>query len=239
MSTSDRVTAVRDTQEVMPSRVTSSRLVGRDVEMIELVNALASAASGGASLFVIGGDSGIGKSRLVAALRERAEAEGAVTLTGDCLDLTDAELPYASIVAAIRPLAREQHPVLAQLAGAERSELARLLPMVDAAPPEHGDPGAGAQLRLFEALLALLAHLGRDAPALFVIEDLHWADRSTRSFISFLARSLSDERVLVVTTYRSDELYRRHPLRPLLGEIERQPRVYRIQLGALRREAVW
>jgi ATP/maltotriose-dependent transcriptional regulator MalT len=238
MSTSGRVTAVRDTQQVMPSRVTSSRLVGRDVELMELVNALASAGSGAASLFVIGGDSGIGKSRLVAALRERAEAEGAVSLSGDCLDLADAELPYAPIVAAIRPLAREQHPVLAELADAERSELARLLPVVDAAPAEDDDPGAGAQLRLFEALLALLEHLGRVEPALFVIEDLHWADRSTRSFISFLARSLSDERVLVVTTYRSDELNRRHPLRPLLAEIERQPRVHRIQLGALRRADV-
>jgi ATP/maltotriose-dependent transcriptional regulator MalT len=217
----------------MASRVTSSRLVGRDVELIELEDALESARTEEPSLFVVGGDSGIGKSRLVAALRERAEAAGVVTMTGECLDLVDAELPYAPLVSALRPLARERHPVLEDLSNAERSALAQLLPLEDAPPPEDTDAG---QLRLFEALLSLLDCLGRVSPALLIIEDLHWADRSTRSFISFLARSLSSERVLVIATYRSDELHRRHPLRPLLAEIDRQPRVRRLQLDPLSRD---
>ncbi|HEX4735694.1 MAG TPA: AAA family ATPase [Thermoleophilaceae bacterium] len=222
----------------MAARVTSSRLVGRDSELTELEAAFESAAGEEPAIVVVGGESGIGKSRLVAALRERAEADGAVTLVGECLDLADAELPYAPIVAALRPLARERHPVLDELTSAERAELARLLPMVDAPPAEDGDSGAGAQLRLFEALLALLDGLGRVSPALVVIEDLHWADRSTRGFVSFLARSLSQERVLVIGTYRSDELHRRHPLRPLLADIARQPRVRRLELEPLEREDV-
>ncbi|HEX4717246.1 MAG TPA: AAA family ATPase [Thermoleophilaceae bacterium] len=222
----------------MASRVTSSRLIGRDVELIELEDALEAAAAAEPSLFLVGGDSGIGKTRLADALRERAEVAGAVTMTGECLELAEAELPYAPIVAAVRPLARERHPVLEQMTRAERSELARLLPMVDAPPAVGDDSGAAAQARLFEALLALLDCLGRDGPALLVIEDLHWADRSTRSFVSFLARSLSDERVLVIATYRSDELHRRHPLRPLLAEIDRQPRVRRLQLEPLGRDHV-
>src|SRR5204862_2074147 len=165
-------------------------------------------------------------------------AAGAVTMTGECLDLAEAELPYAPIVGALRPLARERHPVFDELSSAERAELARLLPMVDAPAADGDDSGAAAQARLFEALLALLDGLGHDGPALLVIEDLHWADRSTRSFVSFLARSLSDERVLVIATYRSDELHRRHPLRPLLAEIDRQPRVRRLQLEPLGREHV-
>ena len=80
---------------------------------------------------------------------------------------------------------------------------------------------AAAQARLFEALLWLLDRLGQDAPVLLVIEDLHWADRATRAFVTFLGRSLCRERVLVVATYRPDELHRRHPLRPLLAELER------------------
>ncbi|HEX6714337.1 MAG TPA: AAA family ATPase, partial [Thermoleophilaceae bacterium] len=222
----------------MASRVTSSVLVGRDVELIELEDALQAADNAGPSLFLLGGDSGIGKTRLASALLERAEAAGAVTMTGECLELAEAELPYAPIVAALRPLARERHPVLDELGAAERSELGRLLPMVDAPDADREQSGAAAQSRLFEALLALLDALGRSGPAVLVIEDLHWADSSTRSFVSFLARSLSDERVLVIATYRSDELHRRHPLRPLLAEIDRQPRVRRLQLDPLARDAV-
>jgi ATP/maltotriose-dependent transcriptional regulator MalT len=238
VTASGLLVGVRDTQEAMASRVTSSRLIGRDVELIELEDALESAAAGQPSLFLVGGDSGIGKTRLVAALRDQAEDAGAVTMTGECLELAEAELPYAPIVGALRPLARERHPVLDELTAAERTELARLLPMVDAPAADGDDSGAAAQARLFEALLALLDGLGEDGPALLVIEDLHWADRSTRSFVSFLARSLSDERVLVIATYRSDELHRRHPLRPLLAEIDRQPRVRRLQLEPLGREHV-
>jgi ATP/maltotriose-dependent transcriptional regulator MalT len=218
----------------MAARVTSSRLVGRDAELLELETAFAAAAHDEPSLFVVGGDSGIGKSRLVAALRERTEGD-AVTLIGECLDLAEAELPYAPIVAALRPLARERDPVLDELTEPERAELGRLLPTIAAEQPASADAGEGGQLRLFEALLALLDRLGQSAPVLLVIEDLHWADRSTRSFVSFLARSLSAERVLVIATYRADELHRRHPLRPLLAEIARQPRVRRLDLEPLER----
>ena len=92
-----------------------------------------------------------------------------------------------------------------------------------------------AQSRVFEALLTLLDQLGRDEPVLLAIEDLHWADASTRAFLSFLARSLRAERVLVVASYRPDELHRRHPLRPLLAELERGPRARRIELAPLTR----
>src|SRR5436309_3104073 len=94
----------------------------------------------------------------------------------------------------------------------------------------------GRDVELIELEDALQA--AGDGAAVLVIEDLHWADRSTRGFISFLARSLSDERVLVIATYRSDELHRRHPLRPLLAEIDRQQRVRRLQLEPLAREHV-
>ncbi len=68
------------------------------------------------------------------------------------------------------------------------------------------------------------------------LEDLHWADRSTRAFVVYLARSLRSERVLVVSTYRSDELHRRHPLRPLLAELERAPATRRVELERFGRD---
>ena len=113
--------------------------------------------------------------------------------------------------------------MLDELGPATRAALAQLLPGL---APRHGDAGHGpttrpAQARVFRgAARAARAARGEDR-LLLAIEDLHWADRSTRAFLVFLARSLRRERVLVVATYRPDELHRRHPLRPLLAELER------------------
>ena len=93
-----------------------------------------------------------------------------------------------------------------------------------------GSGDGSGQLRLFEALLELLDCLSETQPVLLILEDMHWADRSTRTFVSFLARSLRQERLMVLLTYRTDELHRRHPLRPLLSELERLERARRIDL---------
>ena len=85
-------------------------------------------------------------------------------------------------------------------------------------------------MRLFEGLLELLDLLSEEQPVVLVLEDMHWADRSTRTFVAFLARSLRRERVVLVLTYRTDELHRRHPLRALLSELERLERARRIEL---------
>jgi predicted ATPase len=87
-----------------------------------------------------------------------------------------------------------------------------------------------AQARRFEALLDLFARTGVEAPVVLVIEDLHWADPSTRGFLSFLVRNIRRERLLLLATYRTDELHRRHPLRQVLGEVERLPVVERVEL---------
>ncbi|WP_210495360.1 AAA family ATPase [Patulibacter sp. SYSU D01012] len=229
----------------MVSRVTSRRLVGRTAELAELQAALRDAADGRPSLAFVAGESGVGKSRLLhelerAAAAPRAGHAPARVLGGDCIQLGSGELPYAPLVAALRPLARAGDPVLDGLPAAARAELARIVPglatdgVVPSPPSAHG-PHTD-QTRLFEALLLLLDGLAREAPLLLSIEDLHWADGSTRAFLQFLSRSLCDERVLVVATYRHDELHRRHPLRPVLAELEREPRARRIELTPLRRD---
>jgi DNA-binding CsgD family transcriptional regulator len=214
----------------MATRVTSDRLVGRAGELAELEQALAEAAEGRPSLALVAGDSGVGKTRLVRELAARARDAGGQVLCGDCVELGEGELPYAPLVSALRPLAREGDEVLEGLPETSRTALARLLPGLapgaDATPAQDG----AAQAGLFEALLDLLDALGTRAPVLLVLEDIHWADRSTRAFLAFLARSLDAERVLIVATYRSDELHRRHPLRPLLAELSG---VRRIDLSPL------
>ncbi len=223
----------------MATRVTSTRIIGRALELAELEAALAEAEDGRPSIAFVAGESGVGKSRLVTELARRVRERDGRTLCGDCVELGEGELPYAPLVAALRPLVRDKDPVLQALPEQARAELATLLPELGPAPnpPAGGaEDGAGtAQRRLFEALLTVLERLGRDTPILLLLEDIHWADRSTRAFLAFIARAMSTERVLAVCTYRSDEMHRRHPLRPLLAEMERDPRSRRIEIARLSR----
>ncbi len=215
----------------MATRVTSTRFVGRGEELVELASALADAASSHPSLAFVAGESGVGKSRLVEELAARARENGSRVLSGDCVELGESELPYAPLVAALRPLVRAGDEALAALPASQREDLATIVPGL-------GSPaGAGhaEQARVFEALLALLETLGEERPVLLVIEDVHWADSSTRHFLGFLSRTLCSERLLVVATYRTDELHRRHPLRPLLAELSRDRWARMVELPALTR----
>ena len=90
-----------------------------------------------------------------------------------------------------------------------------------------------ARQQMFGAVLGLLAELAAAAPVLLVLEDLHWADASTRDLLTFLCRVLRTERVVIAGTYRTDDLHRRHPLRPVLAELQRLPAVTALTLGPL------
>ncbi len=223
----------------MPSRLTSNHFVGRIGELAELELAVREASVGRPTLVLLGGDSGVGKTRLVGELEHRVSAAaddgegGILLLRGDGVEQADGELPYAPLLSALRPLVREHHPALARLSPGGRQELATILPgLEDEAPPARTAEGRGAsdQLRLFEAVLELIDCLSSSAPLILILEDMHWADRSTRAFTAFLSRTLRQERVCMILTYRADELHRRHPLRPLLSELERLERARRILL---------
>ena len=210
----------------MATRMTSARFVGRSEQLAELEAALREAAEGRPSLALVGGESGVGKSRLADELIRHAREVGARVLSGDCVELGEDELPYAPLLTALRPLVRDGDPALDALAPSLRAALDAILPGLG----EDRSTGEATQSRVFEALLTLLDELAQDGPALLLIEDIHWADSSTRSFIGFLARSVCTERLLVVGTYRSDELHRRHPLRPLLAELASDPYMRLIDL---------
>jgi DNA-binding CsgD family transcriptional regulator/tetratricopeptide (TPR) repeat protein len=211
--------------------------VGRADELAALAAALTAAQGREATAVFVAGESGVGKSRLVAELERHAREAGARVLSGACIDLGDAELPYAPIVAALRALARDvEAEELERLAGPDRDELARLLPELGPARATLGSADPLAQVRLFEALLGLLARLGRATPVVLVVEDLQWADPSTRAFLNFLVRNARREALMLVATYRSDDLHRRHPLRPFLADIERAPGVERLELVPFTRE---
>jgi len=220
-------------------RVSSPVFVGRTAELDRLCRALDEAGERRPTVRLVAGEAGIGKTRLVAEFAGRARESGAHILVGGCLQVGGTGLPYAPFVAALRPLLRGVgEDRLGELVGQDRRELARLLP--DLGPSERqGEAsqtdgqlsGTAAQARLFEIVLGLLRRLSDDATVLLVIEDLHWADASTRDLLSFLMRSIHDSRFTCVATYRSDELHRRHALRPLLAELQRLQNVDDIELG--------
>ncbi len=223
----------------MSARTVSPLLVGRDDELAALEDALARARSGSTSTMLIGGEAGIGKTRLIGEFAERAAADAARVLVGGCLELGTEGLPFAPFTAMFRRLVRDlgHEGVAALLPGGETRELARLL-------PEFGEPpgdaaGAEARARLFEQVLALFERLADESPVVLAVEDAHWADRSTRDLVSFLVRyQRSDARLLIVVTYRADEVHRAHPLRPLLAELDRVATVTRFELRRLTRREV-
>jgi predicted ATPase len=217
----------------MTDQVTAGRFVGRAQELARLGDLLARAAAGEPLMALVGGEAGVGKTRLAEQLAATASGQGVRVLRGGCVPLGEEGLPFAPLVEALRGLAGDLDPAeLEAVAGPARAELARLVPDLVAsgeAAAGAGVVGAG-QGRLFELLLGLVGRLAARSPLLWVMEDLHWADRSTRDLLAFLATYLRSGRVLLVGTFRSDELHRRHPLRGLLGELARNRRVRRLEL---------
>jgi DNA-binding CsgD family transcriptional regulator/tetratricopeptide (TPR) repeat protein len=218
-------------------RVSCPVLVGRDAEAAQLRAALKRAAAGRPATVVVAGEAGVGKTRLVAELVCQCQPGelGAIALTGGCLDVGEGVLAYAPLVEALRPLVEVLDPdELDRVLGGARAELARLVPELG---PQAADRPAEAPLaptRLFELLLGVLHRLAERRPVLLVVEDLHWADQSTRDLLGFLVRNLRGG-VALVLTYRSDELHRRHPLRPFLAELDRSGRAERLELDRLGR----
>ncbi len=215
------------------SQPVRGRLVGREGELRRLLDLLDSAAIGQPAHALVSGDAGVGKTRLAGELAARAAGRGFLVLSGRCAELGDT-IPYLPLADALRAAtAGDGAPPALAGALAARPVLGRLLPdLGQAGPASDGLPGL-AQQQLFGAVLGLLTELAAASPVLLVLEDLHWADRSTRDLLTFLSRVLHHERVAVVGTYRTDDLHRRHPLRPLIAELLRLPAVTAIELGPL------
>jgi DNA-binding CsgD family transcriptional regulator len=206
-------------------------LIGRYEELARLSGVLERARGGTARAVLIAGDAGVGKTRLLNEIAGRAAAAGTTVLTGHCVDLGDVGLPYLPFTEILGVLAADErfadvlgaHPAVDRLLGAG----------TDAARD------AGGRLRLFEGIAGLLADLADVAPLLLVLEDLHWADQSSRDLLRFLlsrgilqrpAGGAPTHRLAVFASYRADDLHRRHPLRPLLAELVRLPAVERLEL---------
>ena len=211
----------------------SGKLVGRRAELSRLIGLLDAAAGAKPVVTLISGDAGVGKTRLVTELAGRARDRGFTVFSGRCAELGVA-VPYLPLADALRDATSGPAPAAALLdALAARPVLATLLPDRPDRQQAGGDMPGLVQQQLFGAVLGLLSELAECTPVLLVLEDLHWADRSTRDLITFLSRVLHSERLAVVATYRSDDMHRAHPLRPVVAELIRLPNVSVVPLGPL------
>ncbi|WP_381555305.1 AAA family ATPase [Streptomyces eurythermus] len=216
------------------TRSVSPVFVGRTAELATLRDALARADAAEPQALLLGGEAGVGKTRLVEEFAVAAAGRGAVVAVGGCVEIGADGLPFAPFSAALRALRDALPEAFAAAAAGQEEELARLL-------PDLGEAGAGrhdeqGMARLFELTARLLERVAADHTVVLVLEDLHWADASTRHLLAYLLRTLRAGRLLVLASYRSDDIHRRHPLRPLLAELDRLRTVRRIELARFTRE---
>ncbi|MFG2884413.1 AAA family ATPase [Streptomyces sp. NPDC048297] len=230
---------------LVENRSVSPVFVGRADELDTLNDALARAVGGGTSqafgtggepqALLLGGEAGVGKTRLVEEFAA-AVAGRAVVAVGGCVEIGADGLPFAAFSRALRTLRDALPDRFAAAAAGQEGELARLLPELgEAAGGRHDEEGMA---RLFELTARLLEQVAAEHTVVLALEDLHWADASTRHLLAYLFRTLRTGRLLVLATYRSDDIHRRHPLRPLLAELDRLRTVRRIELARFTREEV-
>jgi DNA-binding NarL/FixJ family response regulator len=192
----------------------AQNVVGREPQLAELTNAVAAAADGTASVVLVAGDPGIGKSTLIA---EAVRRTGVPAFVGRCVHVGGDAIALAPIVDLVRQVQRRGDGAADTLATALQR---------------------GGVADVFGLTLQLLGDLGCAEPVLVGFEDLHWADPGTWDVFDYLARNLVDERVVLVGTYRPDEVSRDVAMRRRVAELARVPVVRRLDLVGLDRNAV-
>jgi DNA-binding CsgD family transcriptional regulator len=244
----DHVAAVR----------TATAFIGRAGELARLHELMAGAAAGTSAAVLLAGDAGVGKTSLAAEFGRRARAAGALVLVGRNVDLGTGGLPYLPFAEALAQLIRDGDDEVSggvsgevgnEVGGAaaamraarevalgvarRRPSLARLVGRSADRPEGRGLGDADLdRLALFEAISETLSRLAATvAPVVLVVEDLHWAEQSTRDLLRFVLSRLGSDRLLILATYRAEDLHRMHPVRTLLAELLRLPAVELIELA--------
>jgi predicted ATPase/DNA-binding SARP family transcriptional activator len=218
-------------------RSTENPLVGRDQEWAALLGSYRSVAEGG-HVVVIEGEAGIGKTRLAEEFVADVRAAGAMAVVARCY-AGEKNLAYGPFVEGLSSaLAREDTDRLEGLPAASVQEAARLLPdLADLSPDSPPAPPLdtpGARSRFFgEVVRVLLAVLDGPPPGVLFLDDLHWADEASLSLLTYLVRRLDDKPLLVLLTWRVEEVHEGHRLRELLAETRRSGRATTLTLQRL------
>lgn len=220
-------------------RVSSAHFVGRAYESRALDAALASTLSGDPKILLVGGDAGVGKTRLVTEFARRARTRGARVVVGHCVHHLDRPAPFGPVVGALRELLGDLDlPARRALLTEAGPEIGVLVPDLDPRSDAPHAGGAAAPERVFDAVATTFTSVSGTAPLVLVIEDLHWSDRSTLDLLAYMARSVREEPVMIVATHRSDALHRGHPVRTAVAEMLRLDRADLLSLQPFDRDEV-
>ena len=220
----------------------SSVFVGRQREMAELTALLNAALSGQGQLVMLTGEPGIGKTRAAQELAVQAEARGAQVLWGRCYEEQGAP-PYLPWVQAMRTYVH--HSGADQLAtemGLGAADISEIISEVRGKLPDLGTPPelepSQARFRLFDSITTFLKNAAQRQPLMLVLDDLHWADRSSLLLLEFLVQEIGDSPLLLAGAHRDVEVSRGHPLSQTLGALVREQLYHRVQLSGLTRQEV-
>lgn len=212
----------------MARSASGTPFIARTEQLARFESALSRAAAGEPGAVLLSGDAGVGKTRLLSRIGELAEARGALVVVCHCIDLGDVGLPYLPFTEALEQLRVLGDDV--QRVIEARPALGRLLDGASADAHDAPEEQA-ARLQLFDGIAAAIGSSGTASrPLVLIVEDLHWADPSSRDVLKFLLARLRGEHLLIVGSYRTDDLHRRHPLRPLLAELLRHPKIDHLEL---------
>ncbi|TFW00351.1 LuxR family transcriptional regulator [Leifsonia flava] len=208
-------------------------MVGREGDLERLRGLLEAVADGVPRTAVIGGEAGIGKTRLLAEFTASVPPE-VLVLRGQSVDLGTVAAPYAPVKDVLRSLIAEVGAeAVMNAAGPGRPALTALLPEL-----AQGDTDAGSSAQLHEAVAVVLERFSHDRSVVAVVEDLHWIDAASLTLLRFLIRAVRRGRLLLVLTYRSDDVTRGHPVRGFLTELDRGRAVDRWELARLTKAQV-
>jgi DNA-binding CsgD family transcriptional regulator/tetratricopeptide (TPR) repeat protein len=201
--------------------------------MARLLDLLGRAEGGSPAVALLGGEAGVGKSRLMGELAAAAAARGALVLCGGAVDVADPP-PFLPLAIGLRTLLRNPPPGVAEVVRPWVADLARL--RIVAGPP--GEVGEASPVHPLDLVFRVLAELAGTAPLLVVLDDLHWSDSSTRDLLAYLLGGFVDERILVVGAYRTGSGDRDTGWTGTLAGLRRHSRVRVRRLDTLDRDAV-
>src|SRR5687767_13108400 len=181
--------------------------IGREAPMQALLERLDRAIGGSGSVLLVGGDAGVGKTRLVRDLKHQVSTKQIRVIEGRCTS-TESSVPYAPLMNALRfRIEKGEGEAVAQMLGPLRAVLAPIFPQLEGRSPSPDNLADRERERPFELIFSVLERLAAEEPMLLVLEDVHWADQTSLELLHHLAHRAPAFAMMIVATYRSDELH--------------------------------
>ncbi len=239
--TPERLSVHAHAGSAIPKSGTGTPFIGRAQEMARITVAFDGAIDGRGGLVMLAGEPGIGKTRVTEELTHVAVDRDTQVIRGACYEGGNAP-PYWPWTQAIRSLLTEPSEAIMVALDSGAAVIAEIFPDIKNIVPNlekapEVDPEQ-ARFRLFDTVASFLRETAASQPLVIVLDDLHWADRSSLDLLEFVAREVSTASMLLVGSYRDTELSRQHPLSATLGTLARVRQFQRIPLRGLERNDV-